>query len=58
LHKRKVKCASGTRFGVRVNPRIGAGSIGATSTAAAGGKFGIELVNGATEELIKAFKEN
>jgi diaminopimelate decarboxylase len=39
-------------FGVRVNPVIGAGSIGVTSTAAAGSKFGIELSHGAKEKLI------
>jgi diaminopimelate decarboxylase len=39
-------------FGVRVNPVIGAGSIGVTSTAAAGSKFGIELSHGAKEKLV------
>ena len=46
------------KFGVRVNPVIGSGSILATSTAAKGSKFGIELDKGVTEKLIKAFRKN
>jgi len=45
-------------FGVRVNPVIGAGSIGVTSTAASGSKFGIELTHGAKPKLIEAFKKH
>jgi len=46
------------KFGIRVNPIIGSGSIAVTSTAAKGSKFGIELDEGVTEKLIKAFKKN
>ncbi|MFE9612650.1 diaminopimelate decarboxylase [Streptomyces sp. NPDC006012] len=42
--------------GIRVNPQIGGGSIGATSTATATSKFGVALRDeGAREWVIRAF---
>jgi len=58
LRNDKKACNKGTKFGVRVNPVIGAGSIDVTSTAASGSKFGIELVHGATEKLVECFRRN
>ncbi|OON73044.1 diaminopimelate decarboxylase [Streptomyces tsukubensis] len=43
-------------IGVRVNPQVGAGTIGALSTAAATSKFGVALRDpGAREWLVRAF---
>ncbi|MER5528844.1 diaminopimelate decarboxylase [Streptomyces sp. NPDC002677] len=45
-------------LGIRVNPQIGAGSIGATSTATATSKFGVGLRDeGAREWVVRAFAE-
>ncbi|MGW2963409.1 diaminopimelate decarboxylase [Streptomyces sp. NPDC001220] len=45
-------------LGIRVNPQIGAGSIGATSTATATSKFGVGLRDeGAREWVVRAFGE-
>jgi diaminopimelate decarboxylase len=45
-------------LGIRVNPQIGAGSIGATSTATATSKFGVGLRDeGAREWVVRAFTE-
>ncbi|MEU6194504.1 diaminopimelate decarboxylase [Streptomyces sp. NPDC047061] len=45
-------------LGIRVNPQIGAGSIGATSTATATSKFGVGLRDeGAREWVVQAFAE-
>ncbi|MFB6892866.1 diaminopimelate decarboxylase [Kitasatospora sp. NPDC056327] len=50
--------ASASRIGVRVNPQVGAGSIGAMSTATATSKFGITLADeGNAERLVEAFRE-
>ncbi|MFE6867575.1 diaminopimelate decarboxylase [Kitasatospora sp. NPDC057692] len=49
--------ASASRIGVRVNPQVGAGTIGAMSTATATSKFGITLADeGNTERLVEAFR--
>ncbi|WP_165985801.1 diaminopimelate decarboxylase [Streptomyces sp. YIM 98790] len=45
-------------LGIRVNPQLGAGSIGAMSTATVTSKFGIPLADpGAREWLVRAFLE-
>ncbi|MFE0463104.1 diaminopimelate decarboxylase [Kitasatospora sp. NPDC058965] len=47
-----------SRIGVRVNPQLGGGSIGAMSTATATSKFGIALADeGNVERLVAAFRE-
>lgn len=43
--------------GLRVNPQLGAGTIGALSTGAATSKFGIGLLD-AREDLISAFRQH
>ncbi|MER7705133.1 diaminopimelate decarboxylase [Kitasatospora sp. NPDC097605] len=49
--------ASASRIGVRVNPQVGAGTIGAMSTATATSKFGIALADeGTAERLVEAFR--
>ncbi|MET8699612.1 diaminopimelate decarboxylase [Kitasatospora sp. NPDC004723] len=49
--------ASASRIGVRVNPQIGGGSIGAMSTATPTSKFGIALADeGNAERLVEAFR--
>ncbi|MGY4926002.1 diaminopimelate decarboxylase [Streptomyces sp. 900105755] len=45
-------------LGIRVNPQIGAGTIGATSTATATSKFGVGLRDeGGREWVVRAFAE-
>lgn len=45
-------------LGIRVNPQVGAGSIGATSTAAATAKFGVALADpGAADWVVRAFAD-
>ncbi|GLX54423.1 diaminopimelate decarboxylase [Streptomyces hygroscopicus subsp. hygroscopicus] len=45
-------------LGIRVNPQIGAGSIGATSTATETSKFGVALRDeGAREWVVRAYTE-
>jgi diaminopimelate decarboxylase len=47
---------AGSPVGIRVNPQIGGGSIGATSTATATSKFGVALRDeGAREWVLRAF---
>ncbi|PYC69775.1 diaminopimelate decarboxylase [Streptomyces tateyamensis] len=47
-----------SRIGVRVNPQVGGGSIGAMSTATATSKFGITLADeGNAERLVAAFRD-
>ncbi|MFE7560259.1 diaminopimelate decarboxylase [Kitasatospora sp. NPDC057500] len=49
--------ASASRIGVRVNPQVGAGTIGAMSTATATSKFGITLADeGNARRLVEAFR--
>jgi len=44
---------AGARIGIRVNPEIGAGSIGFTSTVSRGSKFGVPLSQ--APELVRRF---
>ncbi|MFC9946671.1 type III PLP-dependent enzyme domain-containing protein [Streptomyces pratensis] len=45
-------------LGLRVNPQVGGGSIGATSTATAASRFGVALRDpGARERVVRAFAE-
>jgi diaminopimelate decarboxylase len=49
---------SASRLGVRVNPQVGAGSIGAMSTATATSKFGVPLEDeGNRQRLLEAYRE-
>ncbi|GGZ06551.1 diaminopimelate decarboxylase [Streptomyces nitrosporeus] len=49
---------SGSVFGLRVNPQVGGGSIGAMSTATATSKFGVALRDpGAREQVVQAFAD-
>ncbi|WP_405812264.1 diaminopimelate decarboxylase [Streptomyces sp. NBC_01520] len=49
---------SASVVGLRVNPQVGGGSIGAMSTATAGSKFGVALRDpGARERIVQAFAE-
>ncbi|MET8080192.1 diaminopimelate decarboxylase [Streptomyces sp. NPDC005303] len=48
--------ASRSPLGIRVNPQVGGGSIGATSTATATSKFGVALRDeGAREWVVRAY---
>ncbi|MCT9143304.1 diaminopimelate decarboxylase [Streptomyces violarus] len=50
--------ASRSPLGIRVNPQVGAGSIGATSTATATSKFGVALRDeGAREWVVRAYQD-
>ncbi|MFK4103562.1 diaminopimelate decarboxylase [Streptomyces sp. NPDC019531] len=50
--------ASRSPLGIRVNPQVGGGSIGATSTATATSKFGVALRDeGAREWIVRAYAE-
>ncbi|MFJ2514041.1 diaminopimelate decarboxylase [Streptomyces griseoviridis] len=49
---------SGSPLGIRVNPQIGGGSIGSTSTATATSKFGVALRDeGAREWVVRAYEQ-
>ncbi|MEU5716985.1 diaminopimelate decarboxylase [Streptomyces sp. NPDC020403] len=49
---------SASVLGLRVNPQVGSGSIGAMSTATATSKFGVALRDpGAREQVVQAFAE-
>ncbi|MFJ4715934.1 diaminopimelate decarboxylase [Streptomyces sp. NPDC088785] len=49
---------SASVIGLRVNPQVGSGSIGAMSTATATSKFGVALRDaGARERVVRAFAE-
>jgi diaminopimelate decarboxylase len=54
LHKEKPIVAN---VGIRVNPQVGAGTIGSTSTGDATSKFGVGI-DDYREELLKAYREN
>ncbi|MGW7525572.1 diaminopimelate decarboxylase [Streptomyces sp. NPDC054783] len=48
--------ATGSPLGIRVNPQVGGGTIGATSTATATSKFGVALRDeGAREWVVRAY---
>lgn len=50
--------ASRSPLGIRVNPQVGGGSIGATSTATATSKFGVALRDpGAREWIVRAYAD-
>ncbi|MFE5816392.1 diaminopimelate decarboxylase [Streptomyces sp. NPDC056479] len=50
--------ASRSPLGIRVNPQVGGGSIGATSTATATSKFGVALRDeGAREWVVRAYQD-
>ncbi|MFI2204509.1 diaminopimelate decarboxylase [Streptomyces sp. NPDC020192] len=52
------RAATRSPLGLRVNPQIGGGAIGATSTATATSKFGVALRDeGAREWVVQAFLE-
>jgi diaminopimelate decarboxylase len=54
LRTRKTR----SRLGIRVNPQVGGGTIGAMSTATATSKFGITMADpGSAERLLAAFRE-
>ncbi|KQX83653.1 diaminopimelate decarboxylase [Streptomyces clavifer] len=49
---------SGSVVGLRINPQVGGGSIGAMSTATPTSKFGVALRDpGAREQVVRAFAE-
>ncbi|MFF1843375.1 diaminopimelate decarboxylase [Streptomyces sp. NPDC058217] len=51
--------SSASVIGMRVNPQVGSGSIGAMSTATATSKFGVALLDpGARERVVQAFAEH
>ncbi|MGX1562233.1 diaminopimelate decarboxylase [Streptomyces sp. NPDC055506] len=50
--------SSRSPLGIRVNPQVGGGSIGATSTATATSKFGVALRDeGAREWVVRAYQD-
>ncbi|MFJ4847452.1 MULTISPECIES: diaminopimelate decarboxylase [unclassified Streptomyces] len=53
---RLVRPGTATPLGLRVNPQVGGGSIGAMSTATATSKFGVALRDeGAADQVVQAF---
>lgn len=53
---RLVRSGTAAPLGLRVNPQVGGGSIGAMSTATATSKFGVALRDeGAADQVVRAF---
>jgi diaminopimelate decarboxylase len=48
--------ASTSRIGLRINPMVGAGSIGITSVASGDSKFGVDI-DGERERIMSAFRQ-
>ena len=53
IHRSKVEVTS--KIGLRINPVVGAGAIGSTSTATRESKFGIPVTEETRNEVIELF---
>ena len=55
IHRSKVEVTS--KIGLRINPVVGAGAIGSTSTATRESKFGIPVTKETRNEVIELFSK-